>query len=80
MFTKRVWRAFLFEAEPGFKSTIVTARPKADSRWVDVVGEFSDGSGVKGVSTNIPIRNAPMSETYYLDLRPDEKRLEIGHQ
>jgi len=70
----------IFEMEPGFKGTIVTSRPKADLKWFDVSGEFSDGTSLKGAAKDIPLNTTLPNQVFYLDLKADRTTIETSKQ
>jgi hypothetical protein len=67
----------IFEMQPGFRVTVPTARSKGDTKWIDVRGEFSDGSAIKEFSANIGATDATGPKTFYVNLTANKTTVEI---
>jgi len=57
----------LFDIQPESTTRLVVSRPRADSRWIKIAGQFSDGTPIqgKGVGFVLPKSKQPPF-TYYI--------------
>ena len=68
----------LFDLQPGFTGKMLTPRPRGDSKWVDVVGEFSDGRKIEGTNKDLLEHKDPIGpNTYYITINADGTTVEI---
>lgn len=71
-------KLLLFDLQPGSTTKIITPRPRGDSKWVDVVGEFADGRKIMGTNKNLPRqKDLTGPGTYYVYLDADRTTLEV---
>jgi hypothetical protein len=66
----------IFEMQPGFKVRLPTAQSRVDTKWMDVKGEFSDGSAIKEFSADIGVKDASGPKTFCVDLWADKTTVE----
>lgn len=71
-------KVLLFDLEPGSETKMVTPRPRGDSKWFDVAGEFSDGRKLIGANMNLPGQKDPTGpNTYYVYINADRTTLDV---
>lgn len=71
-------KLLLFDLQPGSATKIVTPRPRGDSKWVDVVGEFADGRKIMATNKNLPTQKALTGpSTYYVYIDADRTTLGV---
>lgn len=62
----------ILEMEPGFNVTMPTARSRGDTKWMDITGQFVDGSAVKKFSADIAVNDVTGPKTFYVNLAADK--------
>jgi hypothetical protein len=63
----------LFDLQAGSTTNMLNSRPRGDSKWLRVGGEFSDGRSIVGNDVTLPVRRELRGSpiTYYIEVNDD---------